>query len=416
MTCSPSLHLGEGHHPKGREHTAPYKIGRSRKTHPHALLVLGRLNHFHSMRSATLSPITIFPNKVWGGNLGEGRKFYVLDALRGVAALAVVQLHTSRFFGVQLFHHAGLAVDFFFMLSGFVLAFAYQPKLDGGWPTKTFLKVRLIRLYPLYLLGLLIGGAFILLRAHFGHSGQDISLGLVFLLGLFVLPVPPGLHSIQGAAFPLNSPTWSLFYEILANVFHALLLRKRSVFFLFVTAGISALALIFTVLRKGAIDCGFGQVDIYLGITRVLFSYTTGILTFFLWNARRVRSNISPFLPALLLVAALVGPLNVGPWYDLVSVIAVFPALLFLGASSTPSRSLVPVTHWMGVTSYAVYVLHSPLASFFELFWNRITGHNIELNAPWGGILYIVLILLSAVLIDRVYDLRVRAFLREKLA
>lgn len=340
----------------------------------------------------------------------------MLDALRGVAALTVVQLHTSRFFGVQLFHHAGLAVDFFFMLSGFVLAFAYQPKLDSGWPTKTFLKVRVIRLYPLYLLGLLVGTAFWLLRARFGHASPGIAIGIAFALGLFVLPMPPGVQSPEGASFPLNIPTWSLFYEILANVFHALLLRRRSIPFLSIFTALAALALVLTVLAVQTMDCGAGQVNIYYGVARVLFAYPAGMLIFILWNKHRLRPNVSPFLPAFVLMAILAGPLHSGLWYDLLSIVVFFPVLIFLGACSTPSQSLVPATHWMGVTSYAIYVLHNPLAAFFELLWNRVGHHNIELDAPFGGIVYIVTMLLFAVWIDRVYDVKVRAFLRHKLS
>jgi peptidoglycan/LPS O-acetylase OafA/YrhL len=99
-------------------------------------------------------------------------RFTLLDALRGIAALVVVQFHLHELFGRLIFPHGYLAVDFFFMLSGFVLRFAYQQRLDTGWSLSRFLRVRLIRLYPLYLLGLLLGlGMFLLDRRGLALQG-----------------------------------------------------------------------------------------------------------------------------------------------------------------------------------------------------------------------------------------------------
>ena len=186
--------------------------------------------------------------------------------------------------------------------------------------------------------------------------------------------------------------------------------------FLTIFTTLAAVALILTVLAIKTMDCGAGQVNIYYGVTRVLFAYPAGMLVFFLWRRHRLRINVSPFVPAVALVAILAGPLNSGISYDLFSTVILFPVLLFIGAGSTPSKFLIPATHWMGITSYAIYVLHNPLAAFFELLWNRVAHHNIELDAPWGGLLYMVAMLLLAVWIDRVYDLKIRAFLRRKLS
>jgi peptidoglycan/LPS O-acetylase OafA/YrhL len=87
---------------------------------------------------------------------GERHSFQTLDALRGVAALVVVVHHNHPMFTWRP-HHGYLAVDLFFVLSGFVLSYAYQDRLDRGWPTIKFLRARLVRLAPLYLLALLFG-------------------------------------------------------------------------------------------------------------------------------------------------------------------------------------------------------------------------------------------------------------------
>jgi hypothetical protein len=84
--------------------------------------------------------------------------FFFLDELRGVAALSVVLLHASQAFGFGLNSHASLAVDFFFCLSGFVLAHRYDQKLKSGvLLSSAFFLKRLLRLYPLIVAGVGLG-------------------------------------------------------------------------------------------------------------------------------------------------------------------------------------------------------------------------------------------------------------------
>ena len=150
-------------------------------------------------------------------------KLLALDALRGVAACTVVLFHrASR----MPFPKGYLAVDFFFMLSGFVLTFAYQEKLDGGWSTRDFLATRIARLYPLYLLGFVLGLLVALSdpAIHFGPQGWVSAIP-----NLLLLPAWVGPHSKPPHAFPYNIPAWSLFFEVVANVLHALFLRRRSI-------------------------------------------------------------------------------------------------------------------------------------------------------------------------------------------
>jgi peptidoglycan/LPS O-acetylase OafA/YrhL len=87
---------------------------------------------------------------------GTPHQFATLDGLRGVAAIAVTSLHFRFELGKFLLPHSYLAVDFFFVLSGFVLAYAYEDRLSEGMKPIQFLRLRVIRLYPLYLIGTLI--------------------------------------------------------------------------------------------------------------------------------------------------------------------------------------------------------------------------------------------------------------------
>ena len=114
--------------------------------------------------------------------MSKDRAFITLDALRGVAAFPVVYLHAQRMFGPQLFPHAHLAVDFFFLLSGFVMAYVYQDRLDQGWTVMGFMRVRILRLYPLYLVGIVGGTVFYLLEGFYGKSNLSFS-GIAGLFG-----------------------------------------------------------------------------------------------------------------------------------------------------------------------------------------------------------------------------------------
>ena len=352
-----------------------------------------------------------------GAVLEKPHVFLTLDALRGVAALAVVAFHTAGFFGKQAFPHGYLAVDFFFMLSGFVIAYAYQKKLDEGWSTASFMKARLIRLYPLYLVGLLLGIVFRFLPLHSGtnhFSGME-SAALI-LLGLLILPAPP-LRGHDSAMFPFNTPSWSLHYEILANLLHALLLRRRNVASLVSTCTISAVAILYSTHHLGTMDFGLRSSQFVYGISRVIFSYTAGILSFLVWKSRRIRIHVPPTIIIFLLLILLAIPANRPSWipYDLLITMFLFPSLLLLGAASQPAQHMVSIFKTLGTLSYAIYVLHVPLSQLFGLAWGHFRGQTFQHDAPWSGAMYLVLVLSASWFLNRFYDLRARAFLRGRL-
>ena len=88
--------------------------------------------------------------------------YNILDGLRGVAALMVVWFHVFEAFATshvdQRINHGYLAVDFFFVLSGFVIGYAYDDRW-GRMTYRDFFMRRLIRLHPMVVMGMLIGAA-----------------------------------------------------------------------------------------------------------------------------------------------------------------------------------------------------------------------------------------------------------------
>ena len=161
--------------------------------------------------------------------------YNILDGLRGVAALTVVCFHLFEAYATshldQKINHGYLAVDFFFILSGFVVGYAY----DDRWKTMCitdFLKRRFIRLHPMVVLGAVIGAVMFYFQ---GCSVWDVSqvsamaLILATLMNTFLIPATPGME-IRGVGemYPLNGPSWSLFFEYMGNILYAFFLHKLS--------------------------------------------------------------------------------------------------------------------------------------------------------------------------------------------
>lgn len=154
----------------------------------------------------------------------SGYTFVVLDALRGLAAGVVVLSHASLvLFGFGGIQNAGLAVDFFFMLSGFVLTHAYRAKLNGGDYVRTFLFRRVVRLFPLIVIATIISVIPFIFR-----FSDYIYLLRLSIQGFFLIPEYLPRYTFVGM-FPMNPPAWSLFYEMLASLFLLLVFGEKAV-------------------------------------------------------------------------------------------------------------------------------------------------------------------------------------------
>jgi peptidoglycan/LPS O-acetylase OafA/YrhL len=343
-------------------------------------------------------------------------RFHTLDALRGVAAIAVCALHWHDLFGRNLFANAPLAVDFFFMLSGFVLSLAYQRRLDEGWSTRAFLKARLTRLYPIYALGLIAGFLIVYkLGASSGFTGSRLWTALIF--GLLFLPLPPALSGIS-VLFPMNIPTWSLFIELVANLFHALFLRRRGWVFLGGTIALSGGILLWLGFRVQTDIIGLPATRIWLEIPRVIFSYTVGVALFRMWRMDRVHWRVSPLLLVLMLGGLLAVPLEGahGLIYDFLVVTCIFPVMVFIGASSNPSERWLGVADLLGGISYPLYVMHTPILGYFQAVWKRVFRQDVLQDTPWSGVACLLMLILVAALLNRFYDIPLREFLQRRVA
>jgi peptidoglycan/LPS O-acetylase OafA/YrhL len=292
------------------------------------------------------------------------RRFLTLDALRGVGAIAVMAGHAGILLNAYMPPFMYLSVDMFFVLSGFVLAHAYDGKFAEGLSVWAFLKARIARLYPIYLIGLVLGLAGAAVSNT--HALTRARALLSFFFGLFALPSPP--VETLGALFPLNGPFWSLFFEFwVANLAFALFWRKMHGRLLLAVILGSASILAFLGLRFGGLDFGWTWHQFPGGLVRVCYSFFAGVALLRL-HARQRHSFAVPSWLCLFIFAAIVllplqGPMKA--LYEVFIVLLVFPILIYFGAGAVERRPQIGKV--LGDASYAIYAVHRPLLAI--LLW-----------------------------------------------
>ena len=345
----------------------------------------------------------------------EAKPHYdILDGLRGVAALLVIVYHVFECFDWTPVPHGYLAVDFFFVLSGFVIGYAYDSRWSEGLTVGHFFKRRLIRLHPMVIMGALIGAVCFFLQGSVRWDGSHVSAGWVMvamLLGMLMLPLWPGAAADvrgNGELFPLNGPSWSLFFEYIGNILYALLLRRLSTRWLAAVAAVSGVLLTGIAVHDGYLGVGWSMVDggLWTGLVRMLFPYSLGMLMARVFKPlTRVNGAFS------------FG--EMASWqnglYDALCVILVFPSLVWLGASQfTVGAATRRVSRFLGELSYPLYAVHYPL---MYLFYAHIgfDGNLVpitKMNDVWPvAIALPVACILLAWLCWRFYDRPLRRYL-----
>ena len=347
------------------------------------------------------------------GTAANRRQYQTLDGLRGVAALGIVILHTPHFFDHWHLPYSFLAVDLFFVLSGFVLAVSYEAKLQSGMTVMHFFRMRLLRLYPLYLLGTMLGVPVALMAMKYGGNGLSVEWSQSLFwsslpLSLLMLPTPT--PSLDGVLYPFNPVLWTIFFEIAVNLLYALLARHlRDNRRLVALVIVSAAALVTYGLGVERPDGGPTWGTFTGGLSRMMFSFFCGVL---ICRFRR-PVTIHSSLMAASLVASLVVLFGI-PHSNVTAlgtILFVFPVLVLMGASVEPERGLARVFRLLGASSYAVYALHKPLYQILLGFLMVASPVKPQSLAPGIGIGYLLLVFAGCVLIDRFYDMPVRQLL-----
>lgn len=340
--------------------------------------------------------------------------FEILDGLRGVAALAIVCFHfmevaypdaTKNFIG-----HGFLAVDFFFCLSGFVIAYAYDDRI-GKMGLLEFFKSRIIRLHPLVILGAVLG-LFAFLFDPFGGSAATYSAGRIFLIfvsSILLIPFPV-MEDRFFNLFGLNAPAWSLFWEYVANIAYALVLVKLGRNFLLALAIIAAGALFYVAYSSGSLLGGWGGSTFWHGGARIAYSFLAGMLIF-RFNLI-IRSKIGFLTLSVLLLLAFLMPFNWGWIGELLVVLLYFPLLISFGAGAQVTDGLKKLCKFSGNISYPLYMTHYAVIFMFLHYYTAAQPTTTQL------VLIIItgmLLLTGVAYIAMVsFDIPVRRYLNEK--
>lgn len=338
-----------------------------------------------------------------------------LDALRRVAALAVFMCHLGFFRNSKNFIPRGyLAVDFFFLLSGFVIARAYETSLQLDDAIFLFLKRRLIRLYPLILLSMIIGFATAASKVFLGHSASAAPLIKLLVKLAFGLSMTPWLSGNSGQIFTLNAPAWSLFFELLINFAYAFAARFLTMGRLAAFVVMSGFCYVACVLYCGNGDEGVAPSGFFGGIIRVSFSFSLGVCLYRLYDRKlfdRLPTVSGLFLAPLLILCFLPSNRMLGGWYDPLCVFFIFPAIVVAGCFDKLPRKLRPFSLLLGNLSYPIYILHWPAVqrNSYHLLHGR---HGVTLLA--GYALDTSAICVIAWIALKFSDEPVRAFLTQR--
>jgi peptidoglycan/LPS O-acetylase OafA/YrhL len=353
----------------------------------------------------------------------DSPRFLMLDFLRGVAAIAVLLYHTEHagYLGVQLLPSAYLAVDLFFLLSGFVIAHNYDRKIAAGMSFTDFMVQRLIRLYPCLLLALALGLLIFCLRM-VRYEGFLDTWRIVAATGLNALFLPAVIQPYGTSGyFPFNGAAWSLTFELIANIVYWVSFRQLNGLRILLVVIASAVLLAIGASMIGTLDIGMRPSDFWWGIPRVA-------LTFFIGVALRrhayermpvdLGSKAAPLAMACLVLAfslhRMIDSEQALVAAGMVVLLVVFPVLLLAVAGATPGRVTATLCTWTGDASYPVYLLQTPLMGVVAALSQLITGARASEFAPWMGIAFVIGTILVSLWVDRRFELPLRKRLKAR--
>lgn len=342
--------------------------------------------------------------------------FQILDGLRGIAAVAVVIYHFMEIaitdYSKNFMANGFLAVDFFFCLSGFVIGYAYDDRIEkiGIWK---FFTLRLIRLHPLVIFGSILGllaylfDPFLAPSATYGFG----KISLIFLSSILLIPYPAMPERIFNL-FSFNAPSWSLFWEYVANITFAIGLYRIKKGFLTILIMIFAFGIVFINYRSGNLMGGWGGPNFWDGLVRLCYSFFAGLL---IYRSNWIIKNNFGFIGiSFLLILAFVMPY--GKWNlvtESFAVIVYFPLIVALGAGATLSEGLKKICVFSGKISYPLYMSH-----YWALwmFANYLTKNKPDFTEKYSVVAFGTMSLIAfSYLVSEFFDIPIRKYLGKLL-
>jgi peptidoglycan/LPS O-acetylase OafA/YrhL len=301
-----------------------------------------------------------------------------LTGIRGIAAWMVVLFHVRVGIESQLpeamiriLAKGYLAVDLFFLLSGFVLWLNYADRLrgTGAGGGARFMARRIARIWPLHLFILGWAAAFALVLALTGRADPDQFPWAEFPFHLLLVQ-----NWGFSQALHWNDPAWSISCEFAAYLLFPLLVAATD------WRGFSSAALILLLIllaltlhlvMVGGGQSTLGDDIVHFGLPRALVEFTMGTLVCVLWTRWQSHPN-GPRAGVVLAGAALLAALLSGSCPETLGVPLFFAAMLLVISLTAPGPANPlswPRIHYLGEISYATYLVHFLLYILFKILF-----------------------------------------------
>lgn len=350
--------------------------------------------------------------------MAEPREIHSLNTLRGFAALAVAAFHAPMLFGVSgLLPHAYLAVDVFFVISGFVMAHVYAGRIADGLSFQRFAQLRLARLYPLYAFAILAGFGFVILKVSQGFAVLRPEVFSALGLNLAILPAPMiQAFRPNGSAFPFATPAWSVFWEIvMCGLFFVWVRRVGRGAWLIAAA--SAVGLAAVAGHFGKLDGGWTWDGFWIGGLRALFAFSAGVAVQHLTKIRLAADEPAP--KALVLAARIAGLAGLAyvsasartdGLIELVCVVLVAPLCVGVCALSRSKWLESRVGRLLGAASYSIYMLHPIMVDIGMAVLNRLP-HLSTLQQRLFGCAWMTGLVVASYICWKLFETPARRFI-----
>ena len=375
--------------------------------------------------------------------LRSKQRYEILDGLRGVAALMVIIFHFFELYSFgnpskQIINHGYLAVDFFYVLSGFVLGYAYDDRWDkmSYWD---FYKRRLIRLHPMVIAGSLLGMCYFFLGECINspniESVNPLYFFLTIIMSILMIPCPAQMDIRGwGETNSFNGPNWTLTYEYIVNILYSLIFRRLHTIIIGILTLASALLLvnltcnfdIFNVMNeresnKYTVIGGWSltSCELCVGFTRLFYPYFAGYLVYRL--KLKIRIPYSFIICSISLITFLSMPrLEKEGYpifngiYEAIVIILIFPLVIIIGAGDTTKNEiLTKICKFIGELSYPIYITHYPII-YMNSAWTSFHMKDSLFNKIMLSIGSFFIMVFNAYSLIELYDKPVRKWLANK--
>ncbi|MCM1108182.1 MAG: acyltransferase [Clostridium sp.] len=381
--------------------------------------------------------------------IGSKPRYEIFDGLHGIAALIVVMFHLMETYskGVpyQILNHGSLAVDFFFVLSGFVTGYAYDSRWNNGMTFGNFCKRRIIRLQPMLIIGTVVGALLFYMQGNHPDFSiiQDTPWWIAVLLTIWggtVIPIPKAWDIRGWSEFnPLNGATRSLLWEYIANFLYGLFLHRFRLRTLILLSVIAALLIVNECLNIdifGVLDVcdyaaytmigGWGLTpdQLLIGFSRLAYPFLIGLV---ISRGAKMQIHISrhgfmwcSIILAVILVMPRVGGANpdnvwIKGLYEIFTILLFFPLVIMMGLSSTVSgEKYEGLCKFLGDISYPLYVTHYTII-YVQMSWAASYPDAPTSQHIFMGCCYFIMAICLAYASIKLYDLSIRAWLSNKI-